>query len=277
MIKPLKLAKKAIHHAILIVLAALWLIPVYAMLIDGMKSAGGVLTTPILQPTGLSFTSLIEVSTALELPIVNSLIISVTTATVSTLIGALAAFYFYKGRSWTNNSVFVIIAIATFIPYQITLVPVTEILSTLGLFNTYPGLIFTFVIFHLPGGALLMTIFMSNLPKSIIESARADGAGDWAVFSRVAFPLTLAGAVSTFILTFVEVWNNFFIPLVLTSTPNMYTASISLLSYTGGYGTLYNDSFAAALVASLIPLLVFVILGRYFMRGFLALGSGSKG
>ena len=122
-----------------------------------------------------------------------------------------------------------------------------------------------------------MTIFMSNLPKSIIESARADGAGDWAVFSRVAFPLTLAGAVSTFILTFVEVWNNFFIPLVLTSTPNMYTASISLLSYTGGYGTLYNDSFAAALVASLIPLLVFVILGRYFMRGFLALGSGSKG
>ena len=116
MIKPLKLAKKAIHHAILIVLAALWLIPVYAMLIDGMKSAGGVLTTPILQPTGLSFTSLIEVSTALELPIVNSLIISVTTATVSTLIGALAAFYFYKGRSWTNNSVFVIIAIATFIP-----------------------------------------------------------------------------------------------------------------------------------------------------------------
>lgn len=275
--KILKIVKKLIHHAVLILLAILWLIPIYTMLIDGLKSAAGVISTPIFQPTGLSSTSIITVSTALELPIVNSLIISIATALVSTFVGALAAFYFYKGRSWTNNSVFAIIAIATFIPYQITLVPVTEILSTLGLFNTYQGLIFTFVIFHLPGGALLMTIFMSNLPKSIIESARADGAGDWTIFSRIAFPLSLAGAVSTFILTFIEVWNNFFIPLVLTSTPNMYTASISLLSYTGGYGTLYNDSFAAALVASLIPLLVFVLLGKYFMRGFLALGSGSKG
>ena len=75
----------------------------------------------------------------------------------------------------------------------------------------------------------------------------------------------------------IETWNNFFLPLVATSTPSVSTISLSLLSYTGGYGVLYNDSFAAALIASIFPLVVFILLGRYFVKGLMAMGTGSKG
>ena len=122
-----------------------------------------------------------------------------------------------------------------------------------------------------------MSIFIAVLPKTVTESARVDGASDWTIFTKIVVPLTIPGMISTFIFILIESWNNFFIPLVLTSTPNMSLASIALQSFTGGYGTLYNDSFAAALIASLVPLVIFIVLGRYFIRGFLALGSGAKG
>jgi ABC-type sugar transport system, permease component len=76
---------------------------------------------------------------------------------------------------------------------------------------------------------------------------------------------------------FIESWNNFFIPLMTTNTPNISTVSLVLQSYTGGYGVLYNDSFAAAAVASVVPLIIFVLLGRYFVRGLMAMGNGAKG
>ncbi len=88
----------------------------------------------------------------------------------------------------------------------------------------------------------------------------------------------MPGLISTFIFVLIESWNNFFIPLVLISSPSKRTASVALLSFTGGYGTLYNESFAAAFLASLIPpLVIFIFLGRYFIRGLLAFGSGAKG
>ena len=207
----------------------------------------------------------------------NSVVIAVGTAAISTFVGAMAAYYFYRVSSRINDVIFTIIAIATFIPFEVTAVPLDKLLITIGLFNSIPGLIFSFLIFFLPTGALLMSIFIAVLPKLTIESARIDGANDWTIFSKVVIPLTYPGLISTFIFILIETWNNFFIPLVATSTPNVSTVSLSLLSYTGGYGVLYNDSFAAALVASIFPLLIFVFLGRYFVRGLMAMGTGSKG
>lgn len=266
-----------LHHFILIIFAVLWLVPIYLMIIDGLKTTSGVLSSPILLPTGIYLGAFSSVFSALELPMLNSLVIALPTAAISTFIGGMAAYYFYKVNSILNTTLFTIIAVATFIPYEVSIIPLVILLVKLHLFDTYGGLIFSMLVFYLPTGALLMSIFITVLPKTIIESARTDGAGDWSIYSRIVFPLVIPGAISTFIFIFIEAWNNFFIPLVTVSTPTLNTVSLALQFYTGGYGTLYNESFAAALTASLIPLLIFVILGRYFVKGFLALGTGGKG
>lgn len=269
--------RRALNNVVLIILGALWLIPAYALLIDGLKTTNGVLTTPVLLPAAFSFGAMHIVIDALSRPILNSILYVLPVAVVSTFVGSLAAFYFYKVTSFLNSTIFTIIAIATFVPYQITLVPLIKLVVSLGIFNSTYGLIFAFLIFYLPTGALLMSIFIAVLPRTTLESARVDGASDFTVFRRIVIPLTLPGMISTFIFILIETWNNFFIPLVLISSSSRRTAAVALLSYTGGYGTLYNESFAAAFIASLIPLAIFIVLGRYFVRGLMAFGSGAKG
>ncbi len=275
--KSIKNIKRVIHNLILVIFSILWLFPIYVMLVDGLKSVSGVLTTPILFPAKSSLGPLITVSVALARPIFNSIVYTVPTAIISTYVGAMAAYYFYKKSRMINTLLFTIIAIATFVPYEITLLPLTGFISSIGLFNSYLGIIIAMLIFYLPTGALLMSIFLAVMPKATLESARIDGANDWTIFNKIIIPLTMPGFISTFVFILIESWNNFFIPLVLVTTPGMNSASLALMSYTGGYGTLYNESFASALVASLIPLIIFVFLGRYFIKGFQAFGTGKKG
>lgn len=269
--------RRVVNNVVLIIMGALWLIPAYALLIDGLKTTSGVLATPVLLPSAFSFGAMHIVINALSRPILNSLFYVLPVAIISTFVGSLAAFYFYKVTSFLNSTIFTIIAIATFVPYQITLVPLIKLVVSLGIFNSTYGLIFAFLIFYLPTGALLMSIFIAVLPRTTLESARVDGASDFTVFRRIVVPLTLPGMISTFIFILIETWNNFFIPLVLISSSSRRTAAVALLSFTGGYGTLYNESFAAAFIASLIPLVIFILLGRYFVRGLMAFGSGAKG
>ncbi len=269
--------RRILHHIILVILAIIWIFPVYVLVVDSLKTTSSVLTTPILLPAASSLHSIITVFDALIGQFFNSVIIAISTAVISTFVGAMAAYYFYRVSSKINDVIFTIIAIATFIPFEVTSVPLDKLLIEMGLFNSIPGLIFAFLIFYLPTGALLMSIFLAVLPKTTIESARIDGANDWTIFSKIVIPLTYPGLISTFIFIMIETWNNFFLPLVATSTPSVSTISLSLLSYTGGYGVLYNDSFAAALIASIFPLIVFIVLGRYFVRGLMAMGTGAKG
>ena len=271
------LIRSAVVIALLCFFAAIWLIPVYSLLINSFKTASGVISTPVLEPAGFSLSAIETVFSQMKQSLLNSLIVTIPVAAVSTFLGAMAAYHLSLKQSYFNDTVFTIIAIATFVPYEITLVPLTSLAVKLGIFNTYYGLIFAFLVFYLPTGALLMSIFMAVLPKRTLEAARIDGANDWLIFRKVVWPLVIPGAISTFMFIIVETWNNFFIPLILTSTPPMRTASVLVMSYSGSYGALYNESFAAALISSLLPLLLIIVLGRYFIRGFLALGSGGKG
>jgi glucose/arabinose transport system permease protein len=129
----------------------------------------------------------------------------------------------------------------------------------------------------MPTGALLMSIFITAIPPRIIEAARLDKGSDWRIFIKLVFPLSLPGFVSTLIFNIIETWNNFFIPLMLTTTPNMRLIPVTVQSFTGGYATLYNETFAAAFIASIVPLGIFIFLGRYFIKGLIALGTGGKG
>lgn len=277
--------KSALHYIALIVVSIFWFIPVYAMLINGFKTNLEVLSTPVLlPPSRLTLTAYAVVWSVLERPLINSLIVVIPVSIISTFLGAMGAYFFYTlsyafSRFLNNlsDALFSLISLATFLPYQATLIPLTRLIVSMGLLDTYMGIAFAMFIFYVPTGALLMSMFISVVPRQIVEAAKLDGSGDLKIFWKIVLPLIIPGFISTLIFIIIEAWNNFFIPLVLVSTPDMRLIPIAVQSYTGGYGTLYNDTFAAAVIASFIPLGIFVFLGRYFIRGLIALGGGGKG
>ncbi|MEM0305342.1 MAG: glucose ABC transporter permease GlcU [Saccharolobus sp.] len=277
--------KASLHYLALAIISVIWLIPVYAMIINGFKSNLEVLSSPVLvPPTSFSISAYVSVFSTLEKPLINSLIVVIPTSLVSAFLGAMGAYFFYslsysfsRFSSVLSDFLFSLIALATFIPYQSTLIPLTRLIASSGLLDTYIGIIFAMLIFYIPTGALLMSMFISVIPRSLIEAAKMDGTGDMKIFMKIVFPLSMPGFISTLIFIIIQSWNNFFIPLILVTTPGMRLVSIAVQGYTGGYGTLYNDTFAAAMISSIIPLAIFIFLGRYFIRGLIALGGGGKG
>ena len=148
----IKSARRVIKYLVLTIVAILWLIPVYALVVDGLKTTIGVLTTPVLVPATFTFSAMETVGAALARPILNSILYVLPVAIIATFVGSMAAYYFYKVSSYLNTTIFTIISIATFVPYEITLVPLIRFISSIGLFNSTYGLIVAFLVFYLPTG-----------------------------------------------------------------------------------------------------------------------------
>ncbi len=254
-----------------------WFMPVYALIVGSLKSLKEVMGTPVLSPPeSIDTSTLAKVFWELRGPLLNTSIIVIPTAFVSALIGSLAAYAIYRRGGKISDAIMLLIAISTYIPYHVILVPLVQFTKTLGLYDTLPGVMFGFLIYYTPMAALLMYIFITAIPRDVIEAALVDGAGEWRILRRVVLPLLGPGITSTIIFILIMTWNNFFIPLILTRGYEKHI-TLKIFSYVGQSGTLYNQMFAAALIGSIPPLIVFIFLGRYFIKGLLVLGTGAKG
>ncbi|MGC8572723.1 MAG: glucose ABC transporter permease GlcU [Caldisphaera sp.] len=292
--KPENYYVRVIKYAILQIIAAiliiLWLMPLYALFVGALKSNIAAASTPALlppsKPSGEAYYFVwhgfggIYGLIGLEYPLIREILIDVPIAALATLLGAMGAYFFYiimdRHYIWSTIG-FAIISLATYLPVETTTVPLIQIVTSLHLYNTYYGVIIAYLMFYIPMAALLMSIFMPSIPKYLLEAAKIDGASDWRVFWKVMMPLLVPGFLSTFIFTFLQIWDNFFIPILLISNPQEMLLSVAVRQYAGGYAIIYNRSFAAGVVGSIVPLVIFIFLGRYFIRGLAALGGGAKG
>ncbi|MCL4340705.1 MAG: carbohydrate ABC transporter permease [Candidatus Thermoplasmatota archaeon] len=269
---------------VVLFLIVIWLIPAYTMIINGFKTNLEVTTSKaLIPPLQLSLASFEAAWSGLGTPILNSIMLIAPVAIISTFLGALGAYYLItlttnlrRRERYIGNAVFALVALGTFIPYQATIMPLARLMVEANLLGTYGGTLIAYLIFYLPTGALLMSIFLTVVPTRLIEAAKMDGASEFRTFFRVVLPASMPGFIATLIFIFIMSWNVFFLPLVLVTNPNSQVVSVAVDSYTGGFGTLYNESFAAAILASIVPLVLFLFLGRYFIRGLMALGSGGK-
>ncbi|TRN00975.1 arabinose ABC transporter permease [Sulfolobus sp. E1] len=283
----LNVIKYALLELVAAILIILWLVPLYAMILGGLKSNLEAASTSILLPPNKPSLEAYAFAwfgyatiPGLEPTMLIYLIVVIPSVLLSTVLGTMTAYFFFilsEKHNILSNTLFSILALATFLPIETVTFPLIEMETSLNLYDTYQGLIFALLIFYVPTSALLMSIFIPVVPKYLLESARIDGAGDWTILWRVVFPLIFPGFLSTLIFVFLQVWNQFFIPLILTNTPNMLMLPVAARFYTAAYALIYNRSFAAGVISSLIPLVIFIFLGRYFIRGLAALGGGAKG
>ncbi len=276
--KPLRWNRPLIYLA-LILAAAFYLLPVYVLLITGMKSFQEVSLARMWDlPSGLHFDSFLkawlgsqaEGFRGLSENFMNSVYLTIPATLLSALLGSLNGYVLAKWKFRGSNILFPLMLFGMFIPYQSILIPLVQVLQKMGLYGSIPGLIFVHVVYGIPITTLIFRNYYAEVPTELVEAAKIDGAGIIGIYRHILFPISMPGFVVVMIWQFTSIWNDFLFGIIVTSRPAVQPITVALNNMAGSYIVEWNVQMAGALLAALPTLLVYVLLGRYFMRGLLA-------
>ncbi len=268
-------------YAFLVVAAAFFLVPLYVMVVTSLKGMpeirlGYLLALPqkiTLQPwvdawlhacTGRD-------CNGLSPGFLNSVKITVPSVIVSILIGSIngyaLSFWRYKGA----GLFFGLLVFGAFVPYQVVVYPLIIAARAAGLFSTLAAIIIVHTIFGMPFLTLLYRNFYASLPIELFKAARVDGAGFWRIFFHIMVPMSLPITVVAMILQVTGIWNDFLFGIIFAGRPNwpMTVQLNNIVNTTTGVKE-YNINMAATIIAASVPLVVYFISGRWFVRGIAA-------
>jgi glucose/mannose transport system permease protein len=274
------LARLALYAA-LAAAALAFLAPLYVVVVASLKPldeirAGGILALP-LAPTLAAWakawgTACIGASClGLRPYFLNSWLIALPAVVISVLLGAVNGYALTKFRFRGADLLFAALLVGCFIPFQVILIPMARVLATLGLFGSLAGLVLVHVVYGMAVTTLLFRNFYLAVPDEIVRAARLDGAGFFAIFRHVVLPLSKPMLAVAAILQFTGIWNDFLFGVVFAGPGNApVTVALNNLASTSLGAREYNTDMAAALLTALPTLVVYVVSGRYFLRGLAA-------
>jgi glucose/mannose transport system permease protein len=259
--------------AALTIAALLFLMPVYVMVMAGLKSEAQADAAHMWElPESINAEGLRTAWEALGPNFGNSIATVVPATIISSLVGALVGYVFAKLPFRGSNFAFGALLMGMFIPYQVVLVPLVRFLVSVGLYGTIPGLVLVHSIYGIPIATLIFRNYFTALPHEIIEAGQIDGAGHWTIFWRLMLPLSLPGFVVCGIFQFTNQWNDFLFGITVLPDPTQQPITVALNNLSGNFSVQWNTVMAGALLAAVPTALVYLLLGRYFIRG-LAAGS----
>jgi glucose/mannose transport system permease protein len=190
---------------------------------------------------------------------------------ISTLLGALNGYVLTKWRFRGDTIVFALMLFACFIPFQIALIPAARILGLLGLAGTQPGLILIHVVYGLGFTTLFFRNYYEAFPTELVRAAMIDGASFWQIFRRILLPSSGPIIIVTVIWQFTNIWNDFLFGVSFSDADSMpMTVALNNLVNSSTGVKEYNVHFAGAVLAALPTLIVYIVSGRYFVRGLMA-------
>jgi glucose/mannose transport system permease protein len=270
--------RRVVLYALLIGLAALYLIPVYVVIVGSLKTGTEISTTSIWAPPsevdlgawGSALTPPLANAGGIAPGMVNSLIMTLPAVVISSLWGAVNGYALSAWRFRGSELLFGLILFGLFIPYQAILIPLLRTLQLMGLYDSLAGLSLVHIVYGLPITTLIFRNFFAAIPGELLDAAKVDGGGFWSIFRRVYLPLSVPGFVVVGIWQFTSIWNEFLFAVTLTSSPRSQPVTVSLQNLAGSFAAQYNVQMAGALMTALPTLIVFLALGRYFVRGLLA-------
>jgi glucose/mannose transport system permease protein len=254
----------------LIILTIVYILPIYLVVVTSLKTPVEVGQRQYLLPsTSMQFQNFAEAWRLIRKSLLNSTIIAFSVTALSALFGGLGGYYLSRTRSTFAKVLFILVGIAIYLPYQAVLIPLVQIMAKTGLALTHFGLIASYLILNVPLASVLMGTFFIAIPRELEEAAEVDGGSRIQIFFRVISPIALPAYASTAIIIFTQVWNEFLLALTL-ATPNTTTIQLKLAEIKGSFVAQYHLQMAGALITLLVPLVFFLALGQYFIRGILA-------
>ncbi len=268
-------------YTFLIVSAIFFLLPLLLVIMNSLKPMeeirqGNLLALPVNPNFDAWVAAWKSACTGLECGGVrpglwNSIKISVPAVVISTLAGALNGYALAQWRSRHANMTMLLITVGLFIPYQAMLYPTVKILSNVGLFRTYPGIVFVHVIYGLPYTTLLFRNFYVGIPDEISRAARMEGASFLRTFWSIILPLSTNILIVVAILQFTGIWNDYLLGLIFAGNDNLpMTVQLTNIVNNARGAANPNINMAAALITAIPTLVVYFVSGRYFVRGIAA-------
>jgi len=261
-----------------VVLAILWTIPTFGLLLTSFRPRSEIRTSgwwTFLQNPETTLDNYTEVlfgsGTQFSTFFVNSVVITIPAVVIPISLALLAAYAFawidFKGR----NILFVAVFALQVVPIQVTLIPLLTQYVQWGLSGSFWTIWLSHSIFALPLAIFLLHNFMKDIPKSLVEAARVDGAGHVTIFFRVLLPLLTPAIASFAIFQFLWVWNDLLVALTFAGgSPDVAPLTVRVAELAGTRGAQWHVLSAGAFIAMIVPLVVFLMLQRFFVRGLLA-------
>ncbi|CAD5372372.1 Binding-protein-dependent transport systems inner membrane component [Rubrivivax sp. A210] len=267
--------------AVLLLFAAWFLTPLYVMVVTSLKDMNQVRETGLLAlPTAPTVDSWVRAWSSactgtdcggLRPYFINSLMVAIPAVLVSTAIGAVNGYVLTKWRFPGSETLFALLLFGVFMPMQVVLLPMSQILGWLGIASSLYGLILVHVLAGIPSTTLFFRNYCVGLPDELIKAAMLDGAGFWQIFWRIVLPLCTPIIVVTLIWQFTNIWNDFLYGVVFSGADSKpVTVGLNNLTNTTSSVKEYNVDMAAALIAALPTLFVYAVAGKYFVRGLTA-------
>jgi glucose/mannose transport system permease protein len=281
--KPRKVISRAniFIYGTLLVAAVYYLLPLYVMVVTSLKGMPEVRMGNIFSPPlEITFEPWVKAWSqactglncdGLSRGFWNSVIITVPSVIISIAIASVNGYALANWKFKGADVFFTILIVGAFIPYQVMLYPIVILLRTVGLYGTLGGLIIVHTIFGMPILTLLFRNYFTSLPPELFKAGRVDGAGFWQIFLLIMMPMSLPIFVVAMILQITGIWNDFLFGIVFVK-PDYYPITVQLNNIVNSVQGVkeYNVNMAATILTGLVPLIVYFVSGRLFVRGIAA-------
>ena len=265
-------------YAFLLTAALFFLLPLYVMLVTSVKPMseirmGNLLSLPVhltLEPWSTAWQSACTGldCNGIQVGFWNSVRIVVPSTILSILIGAINGYALSFWRPRGAGALFAILLVGAFIPVQVMVYPLVRVLASVHLFSSLPGIVVIHTIFGMPVMTLLFRNYYASIPLELFKAARIDGGGFWRIFLQLMLPMSVPIIVVAVIMQVTGIWNDFILGLVFAGTKNLpMTVQLNNIINTTTGERLYNVNMAATILTSMVPLAIYFISGRWFVRG----------
>ena len=268
-------------YGTLLVAALYYLLPLYVMVVTSMKGMpeirlGNIFSPPLditFEPWAKAWASACTGLNCdgLSRGFWNSVRITIPSTLISILVASVNGYALANWKFKGADVFFTILIVGAFIPYQVMIYPIVIVLREMGIYGTLTGLVIVHTIFGMPILTLLFRNYFSSLPEELFKAARIDGAGFWQIYFRIMLPMSLPIFVVAMILQITGIWNDFLFGVVFTR-PEYYPMTVQLNNIVNSVQGVkeYNVNMAATLLTGAVPLIVYFVSGRLFVRGIAA-------
>jgi len=268
-------------YALLVSAAAFFLLPLYVMITTSLKPMAEIRLGHLFAlPLHATFQPWIEAWSSactglecrgIQVGFWNSVQIAVPSTIASIFLGALNGYALSFWRVRWAGPLFGVLMFGAFVPYQVMMYPLVRALATVGLFGTLPGIVLIHTVFGMPVMTLLFRNYYASVPVELFKAARIDGGGFWRIFLQLMLPMSLPIIAVAMIMQMTNIWNDFLLGLVFAGRENLpMTVQLNNVINTTTGERLYNVNMASTILTSLLPLVVYLVSGRWFVRGIAA-------
>ena len=268
-------------YGLLLVAALFFLAPLYVMVVTSLKDADQIRNGNLLSlPTALNFESwALAWNSActgvdcrgLKPYFLNSVVMAVPAVLISTAWGAINGYVLSMWKFRGSEVLFGFLLFGVFMPFQVVLLPMSQVLGWLGLSSSIGGLVLVHCLAGMAGTTLFFRNYYTAVPRELVNAARIDGAGFWRIFWRIVLPMSTPIMMVTLIWQFTNIWNDFLFGVAFSGADSKpVTVGLNNMANTTSSVKNYNVDMAAAIIAGLPTMLVYVLAGQYFVKGLTA-------